>query len=85
MKNILTTSALLIFVAGAAAAAGNQTRERADPNPVPVMTAQKVDVNASSIHSTNKELARAGLMSNDSVKVTIFQSTGMIDMRSRDN
>ncbi len=85
MKNIIATSALLILVAGAAAAAGNQTRERADPNPVPVMTAQIVDVNASTIHSNSKELARAGLMSNDSVSVTIFPSTGMIDMRRADN
>lgn len=85
MKNIFATSALLILVAGAAAAAGNQTRERADPNPVPVTAAQTIEVKASTVYANNKELARAGLMSNDSVKVTIIPSTGMVDMRSRDN
>lgn len=85
MKKIVTATALLILVANAAAAAGNQTRERADPNPVPIMTAQKIDVTAGSIHATSRELARAGLMSGDSIKVTIFQSSGMSDRRGRDN
>ncbi len=85
MKNVIATSALLILVAGAASAAGNQTRERPDPNAVPASAAQTIEVKASTVYSNSKELARAGLMSDDSVEVTVVPSTGVVDMRSRDN
>lgn len=85
MKNILATSALMILVAGAAAAAVNQPRESPDQNAVSVTAAQTIEVKASTVYFNNKELARAGLMSNDNIEVTIIPSTGMTDMRSREN
>ncbi|NBE06939.1 hypothetical protein [Paragemmobacter ruber] len=85
MKNVIATSALLILVAGAASAAGNDSRQRADFNPAPVTPAQTVQVEAGAIYKSNKELNRAGVSADESVQVTVIPSSGLVDKRDGDN
>jgi hypothetical protein len=61
VKNKVTTSTLLMLLAGAASAASDQNHERPDLQATPVTSVQKKEVKAGSIYST-KELARAGLI-----------------------
>ena len=84
MKNILAASTILVLLAGAASAADNMSRERPDMLGTATASLQKTQVKASSIYSP-KELARVGLMSNDTVDVSIFPTSGMMEMSGRDN
>ena len=62
-----------------------QTHGDADPNPVSIMTARKIGGTAGNIHSISPELARAGLMSAERIKVILFQSAGLSDRRGHDD
>ncbi len=79
MKYIVATSAILALFAGAVSA-----DERPDIQPtaaIDMHTTMKVP--AESVYS-EKELSRAGLTAGDTVDLTVFPTTGLVDAPSRD-
>lgn len=82
MKKIALVASTLALLAGAANAAGVNANERPDA-PVAVTGLTKVEVKASDV-AFPKELHRAGLTADQTVSVTLFPSTGIIDRASRD-
>lgn len=83
MKLILAASTALALFAGGAFASINEPNERPDAPAQLTTSAQKAEVKASSLY-TKKELERAGLEANDTVEVTVFPSTGVVEAPSRD-
>ena len=79
MKYIVATSAILALFAGAVAA-----DERPDIQPTKAIDMHTtMEVMAGSLYS-KKELSRAGLTAADTVDVTVFATTGLVDAPSRD-
>ncbi len=81
MKNIVAVSAILSLFAGASYAASSGSNERPDVAPAIVVAENVQQVAAKSIYTT-KELSRANLNPSDTVEVTVFPSTGLIDKPS---
>ena len=84
MKNLVAASAILALFAGVASAASVQGNERPDVAPA-VVTTQNVEQVASKSVYSPKDLARFDLNANDTVNITAFPSSGIVDGPSRDN
>lgn len=82
MKKIALVASTLALLAGVANAAGVTSGERPDPI-VAATGVTKVEVKASDV-AYPKELHRAGLTADQTVSVTLFPSTGIVDRASRD-
>lgn len=82
MKKIALAVSALALLAGAANAAGANAPERPDAI-VAASGLTKVDVKARDVQNPS-ELRRAGLSAGETVSVTLFPSTGVVDRLSRD-
>lgn len=84
MKNLVAASVILAAFAGAASAASLQSNERPDVTPAAITTHNVEQVAAKSVYSP-KDLARFDLSATDTVNVTAFPSSGIVDAPNRDN
>ena len=82
MKKFALAVSAVALLAGAANAAGSNSAERPD-GPVAVTNLTKVEVSAKDV-AFPKELHRAGLSADQTVDVTLFPSTGVVDRGGRD-
>jgi hypothetical protein len=83
MKNIVAASTILVLLAGGASAAANGGNERPDFATPKVNVENTETVKAGTLFST-KELQRAGREASDTIEVTVFPSTGIVDAPSKD-
>ncbi len=82
MKKIALAVSALALLAGAANAAGFNAVERPDAV-VAATDVTKVEVKAKDVVFP-QDLRRAGLSADETVSVTLFPSTGVVDRLSRD-
>jgi hypothetical protein len=84
MKRIFIATTILAAFAGGAALANERSNERPDNVISSTKAAELREVVAQSIYS-NEDLSRWNLSGDETVQVTVFPSTGLVDRKTRND